>query len=64
MFEVVERNKGADMTRLIAIVVLVALAFVLVRYRTSEKLQKWVVIILLSGFFAYTAALMVSELIR
>ncbi|EGA70521.1 hypothetical protein VISI1226_00610 [Vibrio sinaloensis DSM 21326] len=52
------------MTRLIALVFLIALAFVLIRYRTSEKLQKYVVIMLLSGFFTYTAILMVTELIR
>ncbi len=52
------------MTRLIAIVFLVALAFVFIRYRTNEKLQKYVVVTLLSGFFVYTAALMISELIR
>ncbi|MGD8109285.1 hypothetical protein ACQEXU_06740 [Vibrio sp. TRT 21S02] len=52
------------MTRLIAIAVLIALAFVLIRYRTSEKLQKWVVITLLSGFLVYTVSLMVTELVR
>ncbi|WP_167469913.1 hypothetical protein [Vibrio aquaticus] len=52
------------MTRLLAIVFFIALAFVLIRYRTSEKLQKYVVITLLSGFFIYTATLMVTELIR
>ncbi|WP_164675278.1 hypothetical protein [Vibrio rhodolitus] len=52
------------MTRLIAIVFLIALAFVLVRYRTNEKLQKYVVITLLSGFLVYTASIMVTELMR
>ncbi|ERB62577.1 hypothetical protein ACK1CN_05255 [Vibrio coralliilyticus] len=52
------------MTRLIAIVFLVALAFVLIRYRTNEKLQKYVVVTLLSGFFLYTATLVVTELMR
>ncbi|CAM3033664.1 hypothetical protein [Vibrio neptunius] len=52
------------MTRLIAIVFLVALAFVLIRYRTNEKLQKYVVITLISGFIIYTATLVVTELIR
>ena len=52
------------MTRLIAIAFLVVLAFMLVRYRTSEKLQKYVVVTLLSGFVIYTATLMMSELIR
>ncbi|AIU66573.1 hypothetical protein CKF94_06320 [Vibrio coralliilyticus] len=52
------------MTRLIAIVFLVALAFVLIRYRTNEKLQKYVVITLISGFLVYTATLVVTELMR
>ncbi|MFM2589755.1 hypothetical protein [Vibrio sp. TBV020] len=52
------------MTRLLAIVFLIALAYVLIRYRTSEKLQKYVVITLVSGFLIYTATLMVTELIR
>ncbi|AIW19115.1 MULTISPECIES: hypothetical protein [Vibrio] len=52
------------MTRLIAIVFLVALAFVLIRYRTNEKLQKYVVVTLISGFLVYTATLVVTELMR
>lgn len=52
------------MTRLLAIVFLIALAYVLIRYRTSEKLQKYVVITLVSGFLIYTGTLMVTELIR
>lgn len=59
-----EKDKGVGMTRLIAIAVLIALAFVLIRYRTSERLQKWVVITLLSGFLVYTVSLMVTELVR
>ncbi|EGA67508.1 hypothetical protein L1D54_18095 [Vibrio brasiliensis] len=52
------------MTRLLAIAFLIAIAFVLIRYRTSEKLQKYVVITLVSSFIIYTATLMVTELIR
>ncbi|MBU2898137.1 hypothetical protein [Vibrio hepatarius] len=52
------------MTRLIAIVFLAALAFVLIRYRTNEKLQKYVVITLVSGFLVYTTTLAVTELMR
>lgn len=52
------------MTRLIAIVFLLALAFVLFRYRTNEKLQKWVVIVIVSSFLLYTVSLMISELTR
>ncbi len=52
------------MVRLIAIALLIALAFVLIRYRTNEKLQKGVVIVILATFVTYTAFLMISELIR
>ncbi|WP_167515601.1 hypothetical protein [Vibrio taketomensis] len=52
------------MTRLIAIVFLIAIAFVLIRYRTNEKLQKYVVITLVGGFLVYTASLMITELMR
>ena len=52
------------MTRLIAIVFLLALAFVLFRYRTNEKVQKWVVIVIVSSFLLYTVSLMISELTR
>ncbi|ANS85300.1 hypothetical protein RJD38_00045 [Vibrio scophthalmi] len=52
------------MTRLIAIVFLIALAYVLVRYRTNEKLQKYVVITLISGFVVYVTTLMITELMR
>ncbi|GHW43940.1 hypothetical protein VCSRO56_3385 [Vibrio cholerae] len=52
------------MVRLIAIALLIALAFVLIRYRTNEKLQKGVVILILATFVTYTAFLMISELIR
>ncbi|WP_197485269.1 MULTISPECIES: hypothetical protein [unclassified Vibrio] len=52
------------MTRLFAIAILGALAFFLVYYNASEKLQKWVIIVLCSGFALYTVSLVVSELIR
>ncbi len=52
------------MVRLIAIALLIALAFVLIRYRTNEKLQKGVVIVILATFVTHTAFLMISELIR
>lgn len=52
------------MTRLITIVVLIALAFILVRFRTNEKLQKGVVIALLSAFAIYTASIVIAELTR
>ncbi|AOW82606.1 hypothetical protein [Vibrio mimicus] len=52
------------MVRLIAIVLLIALAFVLIRYRTNEKLQKGVVIVILATLVLYTTFLVISELIR
>ncbi|SDH62769.1 hypothetical protein SAMN04488136_12236 [Vibrio xiamenensis] len=52
------------MTRLIAIALFIVLAFVLIRYRTSEKLQKWVVIVIVSGLVLYTGTLVISELLR
>ncbi|MBY6196794.1 hypothetical protein [Vibrio hangzhouensis] len=52
------------MTRLIAIAFLVALAFFLFRYRTNEKVQKGVVIAVVSAFIIYTVTLVVTELLR
>ncbi|MFL7866461.1 hypothetical protein [Vibrio cincinnatiensis] len=52
------------MGRLIAIGVLIVLAFLLIRYGTNAKLQKWVVIVLLTSFAFYTVSLVVTELIR
>ncbi len=52
------------MTRLVAIVFFMILAFVLIRYRTNAKLQKWVVIVILSGLVIYTGTLVISELMR
>ncbi|MGF1740519.1 hypothetical protein L4C34_05440 [Vibrio profundum] len=52
------------MTRIIAIVLLAALAYLLVRYRTNEKLQKSVVIILGSALCVYTTYVVISELMR
>lgn len=52
------------MTRLIFIGILIVIAFLLIRYGTNEKLQKWVVIVLLSAFGLYAMSLMVTELIR
>jgi hypothetical protein len=56
--------QGEVMTRLLAIVFLAALAFVLIRYRTNEKLQKYVVITLISAFVLYTTSLVVTELLH
>ncbi|WP_238132335.1 hypothetical protein [Vibrio cincinnatiensis] len=52
------------MGRLIAIGILIVLAFLLIRYGTNAKFQKWIVIVLLSAFALYTVSLVVTELIR
>ncbi len=52
------------MTRLIAIVVLIAVAVLFVRYNTNEKLQRWVVIGLSSLIALYAVILMITELAR
>lgn len=59
-----ELRKGDNMTRLFAIAVLVAIAFLFVRYNTNEKLQRWVIIALCIGIAGYAVSLMVFELIR
>lgn len=61
---VVNTGQGGDMTRLLAIAVLIALAFVLFRYRTNEKVQKATIITLISAFLIYTASIMIAELTR
>ncbi|WP_166434237.1 hypothetical protein [Vibrio viridaestus] len=50
------------MIRIIAIVVLIALAFVLVRYNTNQRLQKGVVITILAAFIIYLVTLVITEL--
>ncbi|KQA22502.1 membrane protein [Vibrio metoecus] len=53
------------MVRLIAIVLLIALAFILIRYRTNQKLQKGVGHCYFGRpLFYYTTFLVISELIR
>ncbi|MGF1694407.1 hypothetical protein L4D20_11955 [Vibrio kyushuensis] len=52
------------MTKLIAIVFVSALAFVLIRYRTNEKIQKGIVVTLVASFLLYTASIMITELSR
>ncbi|WP_441257583.1 hypothetical protein ACS18Q_06930 [Vibrio sp. Vf1514] len=52
------------MSRLITIGLLIVLAYFLIRYRTSEKLQKGVVITLGAAFVIYTVSVVVAELIR
>lgn len=52
------------MVRLIAIFVLILLAYLLLRYRTNEKVQKGIVVAVLGIFAVYTVVLVVSELIE
>lgn len=52
------------MTRLLAIAVLVAIAFLFVRYNTNPKLQRWVVTALCIVIAGYAVSLMVFELTR
>lgn len=52
------------MTRLIAIGVLIAIAVLLFRYRTNEKLQKGVIIASIIGFVIYVVSVMTMELIN
>ncbi|CAM4434880.1 hypothetical protein ACPV5L_07915 [Vibrio astriarenae] len=52
------------MIRLISIVALIVIAFLLIRYRTNEKLQKIVVISVVGAFLVYAAGVMITELAR
>ncbi|QXO18781.1 MULTISPECIES: hypothetical protein [Vibrio] len=52
------------MIRLITIGVLIALAFFLIRYGTSEKAQKGIVVTLVAALVIYTISVVVTELIR
>ncbi|SJL83085.1 hypothetical protein [Vibrio palustris] len=52
------------MIRLIAIAVLLVLAFVLVRYGTNAHLQKSVVITVGVGLFLYIASVVIVELLH
>lgn len=52
------------MTRLITIILLIAIAFMFIRYRTNEKLQKGVVVSLLTAFVIYAASIVITELTR
>ncbi|NLS12491.1 hypothetical protein HGP28_06200 [Vibrio sp. SM6] len=52
------------MTKLVAMIVLAVVAFLFVRYRTSENLQKAVVLGLSFAFFIYIIGVVVMELVR
>ncbi|EKO3389238.1 hypothetical protein [Vibrio fluvialis] len=52
------------MIRLITIGLLIVLAYFLIRYRTSEKVQKGVVMTLGAVFVIYIVSVVVAELFR
>lgn len=52
------------MTRLLAIGVLIALAVLLFRYRTNERVQTGVVLVLVASVTIYTIIIVISELMR
>ncbi|MBY7831223.1 hypothetical protein KW463_00035 [Vibrio fluvialis] len=52
------------MIRLITIGLLIVLAYFLIRYRTSEKVQKGVVMTLGAAFVIYIVSVAVTELFR
>lgn len=52
------------MTRLIAIAGLIGIAFMLIKYRANEKVQKGVVVTLLGAFAVYVVYVIGSELLR
>ncbi len=52
------------MTRLFAIAVFIALAVLLIRYRTNKKIQEGVVVALIAGVLIYAFLVVVSELLR
>ncbi|WP_375749952.1 hypothetical protein [Vibrio sp. HN007] len=52
------------MTRLLAIAALLALAVVLFKYRTNEKVQRGVVVSAIIGLAVYTVMIVLSELFR
>ncbi|MGL5336231.1 MAG: hypothetical protein ACRC9R_08845 [Enterovibrio sp.] len=52
------------MVRLIAIALLIALAFAWTRYHTNEKFQKGLIFAILGTFVTGATFLIISELIR
>lgn len=52
------------MTRLIAIAIFVVLAYLLLKYRTNDKLQKWVAIVLSVALLAYIGSVVIAELVH
>jgi len=52
------------MTRLIFIAALIGIVFMLIKYRANQKVQKGVVLTLLSAFAIYIFYIITSELFR
>lgn len=52
------------MGRLLAIGLLIVMAFMLIKHRTNEKLQKRIVIFLLGLFIIYLVVVVVMELLH
>lgn len=52
------------MTRLIAIAIFAVLAFLLLKYRTNAKFQKWAAYVLCSALLVYIVFVVGTELFR
>jgi hypothetical protein len=52
------------MTRLITLFTLIGIAFLLIKYRANEKLQRGVVVTLIGVFIIYVITVVTSELFR
>lgn len=52
------------MVRILAIFLLIGIAFMLIKYRANQKLQKGVVITLLAILAIYTTIVVISELVH
>jgi hypothetical protein len=46
------------------IALLIAIAYILLRYRSNARVQKWAVLGLLSGFIIYIVAVVIAELMH
>jgi hypothetical protein len=52
------------MIRLLMIALLIAIAYILLRYRSNALVQKWAVLGLLSSFIIYITAVVIAELMH
>lgn len=52
------------MVRILAIFILIGIAFMLVKYRANQKLQKGVVVTLVTILAIYTTVVVISELLH